>query len=95
MGASPEAQETSLGGKDGTPLPGGLPRPRGTSMSPNSASGVGMGGQGGLIPPSPALHTEFATATEDTVESKEPKKAKRVRARREKRASREGDEERQ
>lgn len=51
MGASPEAQETSLGGKDGTSLPGGLPRPRGTSMSPDSASGVGMGGQGGLIPP--------------------------------------------
>ena len=51
MGASPEAQETSLGGKDGTSLPGGLPRPRGTSMSTDSDSGAGMGGQGELIPP--------------------------------------------
>ena len=51
MGASPEAQETSLGGKDGTSLPGGLPRPQGTSISPDSASGVGIGGQGRLIPP--------------------------------------------
>ena len=50
MGASPEAQETSLGGKDGTSLPGGLPRPRGTSMSTDSDSGAGMGGQGELIP---------------------------------------------
>lgn len=55
----------------------------------------GNGGPGRADPLSPALHTEFATATEDTAESKEPKKAKRVRARREKRASREGDEERQ
>jgi len=86
MGASPEAQETSLGGKDGTSLPGGLPSP-GVKHEPRLCLWSRNWGPGRADAPSPALHTEFATTTEDTVESKEPKKAKRVRPRREKEAS--------